>query len=105
MDFQAEFNRIIENSNLEDLTEEVQVGINLFDIARVLEQLQEASMHITRYCMKVIAVPRGEPVPFPAELMSVLPQLAGLSAETSDILHVLVCDDCLEDEFEDDDED
>lgn len=102
MDFQAEFNRIIENANLDDVVSDAQVAVSLLDLTRTIEALQDVSMHLTRYCSKVISVPRGEAVPFPADLMPILPQLSAMSQDASDILHVFVCEECGEEDFEDD---
>jgi hypothetical protein len=99
-DFEAEFSKLVEG--LGELAN-TEIAVSLHDVSLVVERLNEAALYLGKYVSKVISEPRGTPVDFPEELVAILPPLAALCDQTTDLIHDYVCGcmnecDCEEEE-------
>lgn len=101
-DFDAEFSKIVEG--LEDVAN-TEIAISLLDVSRLVERLNETALYLGKYVSKVISVPRGTPVDFPEEMVALLPPLADICEQVSDLIHDYVCEVCNECDCEGEDED
>lgn len=91
MDFEAEFKSIAER--LQDIPE-VSVAIDLLSLNQVVEYLNEAALHLSRFISKVIAIPGEVLIEFPDELVPMLPTLIAMCDQLTESIHGFICEEC-----------